>query len=121
MRKLIYILVALLLFIGTIGVTFNMHFCSGKLVSTSFISKQAKCCGENCKTCTDTSLIYKLKENYSKVNAVVISHEVTISTIIFSVVPAKIFSENFINAFECINPPPLIRENIYIIIRVFRI
>ena len=121
MRKLINILVALLLFIGTIGVTFNMHFCSGKLVSTSFISKQTKCCGENCKTCNDTSLIYKLKENYLKVNAVVVSHEVNICTVIFSVMSGKIISEHFINAFECINLPPLIRENIYIIIRVFRI
>jgi hypothetical protein len=64
-RKILNIFIVCLLVVATTGVTVAKHYCSGRLVSTTFSVDHKKCCGEGCKSCHDQIKNYKVTEDYN--------------------------------------------------------
>lgn len=63
-RKITHIVFALFLLVSTSGTTISMHYCSGKLVSTS-INKEAKsCCDGTDGCCKNKTLHFEVKDDY---------------------------------------------------------
>jgi len=64
LRKITHIVLALFLMVSTTGITFSMHYCGGKLVSTS-INKEAKsCCDGTGGCCENKTLRFEVKEDF---------------------------------------------------------
>ena len=64
LRKVIHIVLAVFLWVATTGVTFSMHYCRGKLVSTA-INKEAKSCCDGSGGCCQTKTVhYEVKNNF---------------------------------------------------------
>jgi len=50
--------------VATTGLTFSMHYCGGKWISTS-INKEAKsCCGDACGNCENKTVHYEVEDDY---------------------------------------------------------
>ncbi len=63
-RKIAHIILALFLLVSTTGITFSMHYCGGKLVSTS-INKEAKaCCDGDGGCCENKTLHFEVEDDY---------------------------------------------------------
>ena len=120
-RKFIYFFTAFLLFAGTIGLSLNIHFCCGKLISFSFTHKPQRCCDGPCKSCKDVSIFYKIKADFEK--QVVAKNEplVSVFLFVFAEILSPDISQNNILAFHCISPPPLLRYPLNILHSVFRL
>ncbi len=72
LRKIAHIGLAIFLLVSTTGITFSMHYCGGKYISTS-INKEAKsCCDGTGGCCENKSVHIEVKDDY--VNAVQIEN-----------------------------------------------
>ena len=121
MRKYIYIVIAFLLFIGTIGPSLNMHFCGGRFVSYAFFTKAKKCCESSCKCCKDYSLSYKIKGDFLKHILVLDGPEILKSDLIFTEIIHIFLSQNINVPVAVANPPPDLKHPVIYSIRVLRI
>jgi len=64
LRKIAHIILALFLLVSTTGVTLSMHYCGGKLVSTS-INKEAKtCCDGTGGCCENKTVHFEVEDDY---------------------------------------------------------
>jgi hypothetical protein len=63
-RKITHIVLSVFLMVATTGITFSMHYCGGKYVSTS-INKEAKsCCGDTCGNCENKTIHLEVEDDY---------------------------------------------------------
>ena len=64
LRKIAHIVLALFLMLATTGITFSMHYCGGKLVSTA-INKEAKTCCDGTGGCCENKILhFEVEDNY---------------------------------------------------------
>ncbi|MBS2212916.1 hypothetical protein KEM09_15970 [Carboxylicivirga mesophila] len=62
---MLHIVLSLMLLVSTTGVTFSMHYCGGKYVSTSLFVEADSCCGDGCGCCENKSVHYEVEEDYT--------------------------------------------------------
>lgn len=62
-RTIAHTVLALFLLVATTGITINMHYCGGNLVSTS-INTEAKSCCDDYGCCENKNLHYELENDY---------------------------------------------------------
>ena len=63
-RKIIHIVLSVFLMVATTGITFSMHYCGGKYVSTS-INKEAKSCCDGTGGCCENKTVHlEVKDDY---------------------------------------------------------
>ncbi|MEI6901171.1 MAG: hypothetical protein WCL00_14940 [Bacteroidota bacterium] len=106
MRKFLYIFAALLLFIGTIGPSLNMHFCSGRFVSYSFFYTAKKCCEASCNSCKNVSVSYKIKGTYFKQAIVIDGPVISKYDLLFTEIIHPFKIQDIDGPVELTNPPP---------------
>ncbi len=111
-RKIIHIILSLLLFISTTGVSFSMHYCKGKLVSASIITKAKTCCNGVGKCCENKVIHYELENDYLE-PLIVSNSKATSLYILLPILFAINFSiedkiEPKFTIFEDSSPPPLL-------------
>lgn len=64
LRKIIHIVLSVFLMVATTGITFSMHYCGGKYVSTS-INKEAKSCCDGIGGCCENKTVHlEVKDDY---------------------------------------------------------
>ena len=63
LRRITHIILALFLMVATTGVTFSMHYCGGKYVSTSINTEAASCCDDG-GCCENKSLHFEVEDDY---------------------------------------------------------
>lgn len=62
-RRIAHIVLALFLLVSATGVTFSMHYCGGKYVSTSINTEAKSCCdGDGC--CENKTLHFEAEDDY---------------------------------------------------------
>ncbi len=60
------------LLVATTGITFSMHYCGGKLVSTSIFKEAKSCCG-GMGCCKNKIIHYEVKDDY--VSPILVEHQ----------------------------------------------
>jgi len=63
-RKIIHIVLTVFLMVATTGLTFSMHYCGGKWVSTSINQEAKSCCGSACAGCENKTVHYEVEEDF---------------------------------------------------------
>jgi hypothetical protein len=63
-RQIAHILLALILMVATTGITFSMHYCGGKLVSSSINSEAKTCCDGSGGCCENLTLHIGLEDDF---------------------------------------------------------
>lgn len=113
LRRLSHIILALFLLISTSGVTFSMHYCGGKYVSTS-INKEAKsCCDGTGGCCENKTLHFEVEDEYVspvQVDSIKIIELDVLFPILFTLNLELLpeFNET-LNVYTDVSPPPTIR------------
>jgi len=51
MNKIVHIVMAMLLFVFTLGLNINIHYCAGKMVNVALSSAQQPCCNDGEVNC----------------------------------------------------------------------
>lgn len=63
-KRLTHIVFALFLLVSTTGITISLHYCGGKLVTTS-INKEARSCCDGTKGCCENKTFhYEIKNDF---------------------------------------------------------
>jgi hypothetical protein len=65
-KKLFHIIIALIMVLGTAGISLTHHYCGDLLVSTTIYGSDHSCCGEHCKKCHNESISIKISDNFTK-------------------------------------------------------
>lgn len=120
-KRIINILLALIVLISTCGITFNKHFCHGKLISVSIFDKPESCCGGTCKSCHSESTSFKLKDNFLVSLEIIppVSIELAILFEYFEIISIEIFKEPQFVFLS--SSPPLIGDSVFLLFRTFRL
>ncbi len=85
LRKVSHIVLALLLFVTTTGLTFSKHYCHSKLVSVSLFKEAKSCCGPgSCSCCHNESETYRLDEDFPVAPALEIPETASIELIVLA-------------------------------------
>jgi hypothetical protein len=63
-RKLTHSVFALFLLVSTTGITISMHYCGGKLVTTSIYKEAKSCCDGSKGCCENKTFRYEIKNDY---------------------------------------------------------
>ncbi|MEI6576341.1 MAG: hypothetical protein WCO63_09210 [Bacteroidota bacterium] len=101
----------MLLLLGTIGPSVQMHFCGGKLFNIAVFSKAKACCDGHCRSCKDVSASYKLKDTFEK-QAVEISAPTSSDLVVLETVSIPNLIASYIpGSFASTQPPPLNRTS----------
>ncbi len=116
LRKLTHIIVMMLLLISTTGITLSMHYCGGRLVSTSIITEAKSCCGEDCGCCENKTHHYEVKENFVSSNII---QKINIAQLNILIPVYFVLDYNFLNTEERsfhepenTSPPPIIQTRL---------
>lgn len=116
LRKITHIVLALFLLVSATGTTISMHYCSGKLVSTS-INKEAKsCCEGTDGCCKNKSIHFEIKDDY--VDAVQYENTpIVVLDMLFPILFAiylELYPEGTIveGVFSATSPPPKIQTRL---------
>lgn len=116
LRKITHIVLALFLLVSTTGITFSMHYCGSKYVSTS-INKEAKsCCDGTGGCCENKTLHFEVKDDY--VSAIVVQNntivELDVLFPILFVLSAELLPEIKVttNYFGDTSPPSTIQTRL---------
>ncbi len=116
LRKFIHIIVTLFLLISTTGITFSMHYCGGKLVSTSILTEAKSCCDDDCGCCENRTQHYEVKDNFVSSDII---HNINIAELdilfpVYFVLNFDIFKiiEKPVFVTEDASPPPLIQTRL---------
>ncbi|WP_439184176.1 HYC_CC_PP family protein [Carboxylicivirga taeanensis] len=64
-RKGLHIILSLILLVSTTGITFSMHYCGGKYVSTSLYVEMDTCCDDGCGCCENKNIHYEVEEDFT--------------------------------------------------------
>lgn len=86
LRKTSHIILVLFLLVSTIGPTLSMHYCGGKLISTSLTPIHNLNCQKDCaqSCCANKTIHFEIKDDY--VAPVQLKHKpLVISDVLFSV------------------------------------
>ncbi|MGZ3864483.1 MAG: HYC_CC_PP family protein [Bacteroidia bacterium] len=125
MKKLFFIFFSFLYLVSSAGVSFNVHYCGGKIKSISFFtSEEDGCCGRKMKSkkcCKEKTVVYTVKETQngtSKINITKTSlgSFSLVSKINFIGLPSK-----FLRAASFKEPPDIVYNKSYLVNRVFLI
>jgi len=116
MKKFLHIMLTLFLLISTTGVTLSMHYCGGKLVSTSILTEAKSCCGDHCGCCENKTHHYEVKENFVSSDIVQNIHIAELD-VLFPVYFVLNFDlskiiEKPVYVSEDASPPPLIQTKL---------
>lgn len=125
MKKLFFIVFSFLYLVSSAGVSFNVHYCGGKIKGISlFSTEEDGCCGKKMKSkkcCKEKTVVYTVKETQngsSKINITKTSFE------FFSVVSKLKFPEptsQFLIIPSLKQPPDIVYNKSYRVNRVFLI
>ena len=63
-RKLLNIILTILVFVSTTGITIDKHYSNNELYSVSLIGEAKSCCEDVCDCCSNESEVLQLKDNY---------------------------------------------------------
>lgn len=116
LRKLIHIALSVFLLVTTTGVTFSMHYCGGKYVSTSINEEAQSCCEDACGCCENKTVHIELENDY--VSPIQISNP---SIVALDVLFPILFAFNFEHSSELndsavvptdTSPPPTIQTRL---------
>jgi len=64
-RKLIHTFLVVVLIFFTTGIIINRHYCNGSFISFSIFSHPKSCCGKDCNTCHNVTVMYKVTDNFA--------------------------------------------------------
>lgn len=108
-RKIIHITIVMLLFATTTGMTFYSHYCGSTFKSASINTEPNFCCGDDCNSCHNESVIVKIHDDFSAT-----TFNFDFHTIVFAlpVVQQLIFEEltiapQFMLLANDLPPPPV--------------
>ena len=82
LNKIVHIIFAALIFLGTIGMTISKHYCGISLKSVSVTISPDNCCDESEDCCRNESLTIQLEDDFS-----IVSHTFDFNT--FDSTPAS--------------------------------
>lgn len=127
MKKAFILFLATFYLIIVSGVTFNLHYCGGKLKNVSVLTNNEEgCCGSKKKSkgcCKDKTSVIKVEDSHqlshvAKINSIsFISLEISCVQLLFDLEGNSIASK-----IPHIHPPPVIYDNpIYLKNQVFLI
>ncbi|MCH1437577.1 MAG: hypothetical protein L7U70_05785 [Flavobacteriales bacterium] len=114
-RKIAHIALSVFLMVATTGVTFSMHYCGGKYVSTSINTEAESCCDDG-ECCENKSLHFEVEDDY--VSPVQVKNVETVELdILFPILFALNFElldeeDKAIEAFSDSSPPPTIQTRL---------
>ncbi|MGZ3867174.1 MAG: HYC_CC_PP family protein [Bacteroidia bacterium] len=126
MKKLFFIVFSFLYLVSSAGVSFNVHYCGGKIKGISLFASDENggCCGKKMKSkkcCKEKTVIYSVKETQngaSKIN-------ITKTSLEFLSVASKIkfaeTSSQFLITASLKRPPDIVYNKSYRVNRVFLI
>lgn len=63
-RRIIHIVLSVFLMVATTGITFSMHYCGGKHVSTSIYKEAKSCCDDTGGCCENKTVHIELEDDY---------------------------------------------------------
>jgi len=65
LRKVIHITLVMLLLATTTGMTFYSHYCGSTFKSAGINAEPNSCCGDDCSSCHNESVLVKIHDDYS--------------------------------------------------------
>ncbi|MDP4209515.1 MAG: hypothetical protein Q8928_11945 [Bacteroidota bacterium] len=65
-KKVFHIIIALIMILGTAGISLTRHYCGGLLVSTTIYDSDHSCCGEHCKKCHNELISIKISDSFTE-------------------------------------------------------
>lgn len=80
-RKAMHIVLSLFLMVATTGLTFSMHYCGGKWVSTSINKETESCCSDACGCCENKTVHYEVEEDFVSPIALEISPSIELDVV----------------------------------------
>jgi len=63
-RKIIHIVLSVFFMVATTGITFSMHYCGGKYVSTSINKESKSCCEDTGGCCENKTVHIEVEDDY---------------------------------------------------------
>lgn len=125
MKRLFFIFFSFLYLVSSAGVSFNVHYCGGKIKSISFFeTDETNCCGtkrKNKNCCKEKTVVYTVKETQngsSKLNITKASFEF-FGTASATTLSKTVANHSIVSSFK--DPPDIVYNNSYLLNRVFRI
>jgi hypothetical protein len=110
-RRITHIIFALFLLISSSGITLSMHYCGGKLISSSITKKTRTCCDGDFGCCEDKTLHFEVGDDF--VNPIVVENnkivELDVLFPILSVLNFELLPTGAIAkvTFHNSSPPPI--------------
>ena len=101
----------MLLLLGTIGPSINLHYCDGKVFDFSILHKAKACCGGHCPKCKDVTALYKLKDNFEKQSIKIASPLASDFVVLAAENICMSLSVFSVHSFTSTQPPPLNRTS----------
>ena len=120
-KKTAHIILALLVFISTTGMTVSKHYCGDKLESIAIDSTTDSCC-EMPDCCHDETSFYKVNDDFSVPaldNQIQVSSIDLLFTTTFLAIAFEIIAPDYVIFSLAESPPPLETDSVLALIQSY--